>query len=269
MADFVPRYSSHCLTALESATKAIIDVHNSSLAVIGRGEDADNVAFQTAKACIFGLADICSTAAIEAPRSLVARGICSTVFQNVLSFLIASFQGKDLFQIVDKDICKILDSDEMFSKLKQKFSDEDESSLIKLSKFQILSLLRILFCCPKKLLSACFELIRSSKTDEADKGLYFLRQATGRLDDLDSTCGLDKIKVEPKSCMDSLGTSTKTSVLTGETPGSDSCNVIEDSSSVLKSSLLGLVMLYLLTYQINLIEFSGSLVSKFLFLILK
>ncbi|TYJ35250.1 hypothetical protein E1A91_A05G224100v1 [Gossypium mustelinum] len=241
VADFVPRYASHCPTALESATKAIIDVHNSSLAVISRGEDADNVAFQTAKACIFGLADICSTASIEAPSSLVARGICSTVFQNVLSFLIASFQGKDLFQIVDRDICKILDSDEMFSKLKQKFSDEDESSLTKLFKLQILSLLRILFCCPKKLLSACFELFRSSETDEADKGLYFLRQATGRLDDLDPTCGLDKIKVEPKSCMDSLGTSTKTSVLSGETPGSDSCTAIEDSSSVLKSSLLGLV----------------------------
>ncbi|KAK8988831.1 hypothetical protein V6N11_030205 [Hibiscus sabdariffa] len=240
VADFVPRYASYCPTALEAATKAIINVHNSTLVVISREEDADNVAFQTAKACIFGLADICSTASIEAPRSLVARGICSTVFQNVLSFLIASFNGKDLFQIVHKDICKILDSDEMYSELKQNFSDEDESSLIKLSKFCALSLLWILFRYPKKLLSVCFELFRSSETDEADKGLYFLRQATGRLDDIDANCAFDKLNIEPKSCADPLGRSTEGSVLTGETPGSDSGNVVEDAAPVLKSSLLGL-----------------------------
>ncbi|KAK8642674.1 hypothetical protein V6N13_012011 [Hibiscus sabdariffa] len=241
VADFVPRYVPYCPTALEAATEAIIIVHNSSLAVISREEDADNVAFETAKACIFGLADICSTASIEAPKSLVARGICSTVFQIVLSFLIASFKGKDLFQIVHKDICKILNSDEMYSELKQKISDEDESSLIKLSKFHALSLLWILFRYPKKLLSVCFELFRSSETDEVDKGLYFLRQATGRFDNLDANCGFDKLNIEPKSCMDPLGTSTKDSVLTGETPGSDSGNVVEDASPVLKSSLLGLV----------------------------
>ncbi|KAK8678596.1 hypothetical protein V6N13_144092 [Hibiscus sabdariffa] len=240
VADFVPRYASYCPTALEAATKAIIDVHNSTLVVISREEDADNVAFQTAKACIFGLADICSIASIEAPRSLVARGICSTVFQNVLSFLIASFNGKDLFQIVNKDICKFLDSDEMYSELKQTFSDEDESSLIKLSKFRALSLLWILFPYPKKLLSVCFELFRSSEYDEADKGLYFLRQATGRLDDLDANCAFDKLNIEPKSCADPLGRSTKGSVLTGETPGSDSGNVVEDAAPVLRSSLLGL-----------------------------
>ncbi|KAK8646680.1 hypothetical protein V6N13_120460 [Hibiscus sabdariffa] len=241
VADFVPRYIPYCPTALEAATKAIIIVHDSSLAVISREEDADNVAFETAKACIFGLADICSTASIEAPRSLVARGICSTVFQIVLSFLIASFKGKDLFQIVHKDICKILDSDEMYSELKQKFSDEDESSLIKLSKFCALSLLWILFRYPKKLLSVCFELFRSSEKDEVDKGLYFLRQATGRFDNLDANCGFDKLNIDPTSCTDPHGTSTKDSVLTGETPGSDSGNVVEDASPVLNSSLLGLV----------------------------
>ncbi|XP_039023960.1 uncharacterized protein LOC120156772 isoform X2 [Hibiscus syriacus] len=240
VADFVPRYASYCPAALDAATKAIINVHNSSLEVISREEDADNVAFQTAKACIFGLADICSTASIEAPRSLVPRGICSTVFQNVLSFLLESFKGKDLFQIVHKDICKILDSDEMYSELKQKISDEEESSLIKLSKFRALSLLWILFHYPKKLLSVCFELFRSSET-EADKGLYFLRQATSRLDALDANCGFDELNIEPKSCTDPLGTSTKGSVLTGETPGSDSGNDVEDASPVLRSSLLGLV----------------------------
>ncbi|GMI91091.1 hypothetical protein like AT1G27750 [Hibiscus trionum] len=240
VADFVPRYAPYCPTSLEAATRAIITVHNSSLAVISREEDADNVAFETAKGCIFGLADICSTASIEAPRSLVARGRCSSVFQIVLSFHVASFKGKDLFQIVHKDICKILDSDEMYSDLKKKISDEDESSLIKLSKFRALSLLWILFRYPKKLLSVCFELFRSSETDEADKGIYFLRQATGRLDDLVVNCGFDKLNIEPKSCTDPLETSTKDGVLPGETPGSDGGNFVEDASPALEISLLGL-----------------------------
>lgn len=255
VADFIPRYASYCPTALEAATKVIINVHNSSLAVISMGGDADNVAFQTAKACIFGLADLCCTASAEAPTSSVVRGICSAVFQNVLSFLVSSFEGKDLFQIVDNDIWRMQDSDEIFSELKQRFSDEDESSLIKLSKFRALSLLWIFFHCPKNLLAACFELFRSSATEEADKGLYFLRQATSRLDNVDVESVLGKITVGPKSCTDSPGISTKGSLLSGETPRSDSCYVTEDACPALKSSLLGLVIFYSI-YQINFMELS-------------
>lgn len=244
LADFIPRYASYCPTSLEAATKVIINMHNSSLALISSGEDADNVAFQTAKACIFGLADICSTASAEASMSSVTRGICLTVFQNVLSFFVLSFEGKDVFQIVDNDVRKMQDSDEVFLELKQKFSDEDEPFLVKLSKLRALSLLWIFFRWPKKLLSACFELFRSAAKEEADKGLYFLRQATGRHDNLDIDSGLDKIAVGPISFTGSLGTSTNGSVLNCETSGSDSGNVIEDASPVPKSSLLGLVILY-------------------------
>ncbi|XVE55772.1 hypothetical protein DITRI_Ditri03aG0184200 [Diplodiscus trichospermus] len=216
-------------------------MHNTSLAVINRGEDADNVAFQTAKACIFGLADICSTASAEASTSSIIKGICSTVFQNVLSFFVSSFEGKDMFQIVDNDIWKMQDSDEVFSELKQKFSGEDESLSVKLSKFRALSLLWIFFCFPKKLLSACFQLFRSSATEEANKGLSFLKQATGKLDNLDINSDLDKIAIGPKSCTASLRAGTNDSAVDVETPGSDSSNVIEDASPVLKSSLLDLV----------------------------
>ncbi|OMO64464.1 Nucleotide-binding, alpha-beta plait [Corchorus capsularis] len=241
VADFVPRYASYSPTALQAATKVIIDVHNSSLAVINRGEDADNVAFQTAKACIFGLADICFTASVEAPKSSVIRGICLAVFQSVLSFFLLSSDGKDLFEIVDNDMRRMQDSVEIYSELKNKISNEDESSLIKLSKFRTLTLLWIFSHCPKNLIAACIELLRSPATEEADKGLYFLRQAASGPDNVDVDSAVDGMNVEPKSCTDSIGTSTEDTVLSGEKPASDSGNVIEDASPVLKSSLFGLV----------------------------
>lgn len=183
MADFIPRYASYCPTALEAAVKVVINMHNWKLALIGKGEDTDGVAFDTAKACIFGLVDICRSAAAEAPTSSVIQGICSTVFRDALTFFISCFEGKDVFEIADKEYFDIQDA-HLFSEYQQKIVNEEQPVLLKLSKFRVLCFLRIFFTCPKNSIATCFELIGSTGSEESKRqGYYLLHQLTNRLDD--------------------------------------------------------------------------------------
>lgn len=246
MADFVPRYASYCPTALEAAAKVVINMHNWSLATINRGEDSNGVAFETAKACIFGLSDICSVAASEAPTSTVIRGICSAVFVNVLTFFLSSFEGKDIFQIVDKETWKIHDSSELFPRLKQKFSDEDGSPLLKLPKFGALSFLKIFFSCSRKLLAACFELFNSTSTDGISKeGCFFLNQVTSRLDADDATHNLNPSIDRLKSCPGLVETGTEGNKISDKGFVKDGNDVSRKASpiSISNSCLLRLVLL--------------------------
>ncbi|OVA09366.1 RNA recognition motif domain [Macleaya cordata] len=243
VAELIPRYASYCPTALEAAAKVAINMYNWSLAVILRGEDYDVVAFQTAKACIFGLVDICCTASSEAPTSSVIRGICSAVFLNVLTFFINSFEGKNIYQIGDEDIAKVQESSEHFSELKQKVLDEDESTLVRLFKFRALSLLRIFFCCPKNLLAACFELFKSSATDSgASKGgSYFLRQMTSQINATDVTHPLKK-NDEARSSTGSIGESTGDIGISEGRLVSDNHHSSEEASLVSKNCLMGMAL---------------------------
>nr|XP_027092271.1 uncharacterized protein LOC113712868 isoform X2 [Coffea arabica] len=176
-----------------------------SLALISNGEDFDGVAFETAEACIFGLVDICGAAAKEAPTSSVIQGICSAVFLSVFTFFISSFEGKDIFQIIDKESLMIQDAKEFTSEFKEKFLDEGDSKLLKLLKFRAVSFLRLFFSCPKHSLSACFELFDSTATDATNMGgHYFLRQLTNRLDDAVSY-NLTRESDDEKPSLSSLG----------------------------------------------------------------
>ncbi|KAK9073428.1 hypothetical protein SSX86_007752 [Deinandra increscens subsp. villosa] len=202
VAEFVPKYASYCPTALEAAAKVCINIHNWNIAAIEKGDDADNFSFETAKTCIFGLANICQVASSETPTSSVILGICSAVFLNVLNFFISSLEGQDIFQIVNNDVLKIYDSPMTYSELKQKFSGDDETPIAKLSKFRALCLIWVFFRCPRNSLAACFELCTSNSTDAASNGgQYFLAQVTARLETSDVKNLPEDSSNESKSCL--------------------------------------------------------------------
>ncbi|GAU27330.1 hypothetical protein TSUD_05560 [Trifolium subterraneum] len=210
VADLIPRYACHCPKALEAATKVVINMHNWSLALIRKEEDSSGIAFEIAKACIFGLADICCIASSVALTSAVIRGIRSAVFQNVLTFFVALFEGKDVSKIIDKNFLNMQDNPEVFSELKQKVLDEDDSSLTKLSKFHILCILWVFFSCPKELLAACLELLRSATNKgTSNEGLRFMSMVTSLRNDDESVHPLGRENDGPKSCTDSIGQGTK------------------------------------------------------------
>ncbi|XP_043714371.1 uncharacterized protein LOC122662720 [Telopea speciosissima] len=242
VAELIPRYASYCPTALEAAAKVAINMYNWGLALLVRGEDADGVAFQTAKACVFGLVDICCTASSEAPTSSVIRGICSAVFLNVLTFFISSFEGKDIYQICGREIAMVQNSQEFFTEMKQKLADEDEPELSKLFRFRALSLLWIFFCCPKNLLAACFELFITGATDGIYKGHYFLRQVTSHFDVDDVTRPLDNTSDDARSCTGQVQESIKGNGIGGEGLLSDDNHISEDTSLVSKNCLMGMVL---------------------------
>ncbi|PKA65933.1 Flowering time control protein FPA [Apostasia shenzhenica] len=182
VAELIPRYAPSCPTALEAATSVSINMYNRSMAIIINGEDVDGVAYQTARSCIFGLVNICCTASYEAPTSSVIRGICAAVFQNVLSFFTATFEGKDIYDIGRGEIMKLQEPIENFCNLKHELEDDNETSSSKLFKFRAFSLLRIFFSFPKHLIAACFELIGNSVNDANVKhGEYFIDQITSPL----------------------------------------------------------------------------------------
>ncbi|KAM5565834.1 hypothetical protein ABKV19_019723 [Rosa sericea] len=241
VADLIPRYASKCPTALEAAARVVVNMHNWSVGLINRGEDTNGFAFQTAKSCILGLSDICCTASSVASTSSVIRGICSGVFQNVLTFFLSSFEGKDVFLIVGKETVRMQGSADIFLELKEKFSDGNESSVTKLSQLRALCLLWIFFCYPKDSLAACFELLKSTSSEGVLKGQYFLSQITSKLDK-DGGHHLGKTNDESKTSTTFVETSNGGNDVRSEQLASDGNNVFEDAISVSKSCLLGLVL---------------------------
>ncbi|KAE8807927.1 hypothetical protein D1007_15749 [Hordeum vulgare] len=177
LAKLIPQYASYCPTALEAAAKVSIKMYNWNLAIVTRGEDADGVAYRTARACIVGLVDICSTASLEAPKSSVITGICSAVYMTVLTFFISTFDGKDIHHIGSRRLSKLQDPMELIDIVKQESGDDSQLAHDCLFELRALSLLCIFLLSPENLLEACFALIASAETDHI-RGLYFLNQLT-------------------------------------------------------------------------------------------
>ncbi|KAK9135399.1 hypothetical protein Syun_014729 [Stephania yunnanensis] len=243
VAELIPRYASYCPTALEAACKVTINLYNWSIAVILRGDDYDGIAFQTAESCILGLVEICCTASSEEPTSSVIQGICSAVFLNVLSFYISSFESKDFLHIDDKSLKKVRDTANSHLDLKQEGADENESPLSRLCNIRALSLLRIFFCCPKNLLSACFELLKAGEADAGSlkAGTYFFKQVTIQITADNCTHSLINKRDEANMNAEPIERSARPNEFCEETQISDDQKHV-DASSVSKNCLMRMVL---------------------------
>ncbi|KAJ0086786.1 hypothetical protein Patl1_08831 [Pistacia atlantica] len=205
VADLVPRYASYCPTALEAAAKLIF-----VLLLLQKHQ-----------------------------HHLSSEASALQFFIMYWPSSYPPLMEKIFFINVDKEILKMQNSNVIFLELKKKFSEEDKSSVIKLSKFRVLCLLRIFFfSSPKNLLAACFELFNPAESEGVHGGKYFLSQITSRFDDDAVVFPLDIKGDGPKSpernaeakeaCNDELV--------------SGGSQVSIDASPVPKSCLLGLVL---------------------------
>ncbi|KAG2269689.1 hypothetical protein Bca52824_064244 [Brassica carinata] len=234
VADLVPRYALYCPTAIGDAVQAVIDMHNFSLEPLDKGQDADGVSFHTAKACIFGLVDLCSAASSNRTSSPGARDICSAVFRNVLTFFVLSFEGKEIFQIVDKSDLKLQDPNEDFSQLMQKLSDGNSLPLIKLSQFRVLALLKVFFSFPKNSIATCFGFFSTSSTEDVAMGKYLITNMTETINDIDAASN----KPEP----DENSGQTDSNKIEATVNNAEGLSGIQEASYSLKSCLLGMVL---------------------------
>ncbi|KFK44659.1 hypothetical protein AALP_AA1G287100 [Arabis alpina] len=237
VADLVPRYALYCpLTAIGDAVQAVIDMYNFSLEAIKSGKDTDSVSYQTAKACVYGLVDLCSAASSKTASLVGARDICSAVFRNVLTFFVLSFEGKDVFEIVDKsDFLKVEDpDDEVFSQLMQKLSDGNLSPLMKLPQFCVLALLKLFFYFPKNSISTCFGFFNLSSTEDVATGRYLVTNITNKINDIEAASN------EPERAEDSGQTGSVKIKATGN--NAEGLSEIKEASHILKSCLLGMVL---------------------------
>lgn len=234
MADLIPRYALYCPTAVRDALQAVIDMHNFSVEALKRGQDTDGVAFQTAKACIFGLVDLCSAAYSKTTSSPGARDIRSAVFRNVLTFFVLSFEGKNIFQIVEKTDLKVQDPNEIFSQLMQKLSDGNSLPLIKLSQFRVLALLKVFYNFPKKSIATCFGFFNSSSTEDVAMGRYLITNMTEKINDIGAASN------EPEVDENSGQTGSNKIEDTGKNV--ERLNGIQEASDNLTSCLLGMVI---------------------------
>ncbi|KAK3162035.1 hypothetical protein QOZ80_1BG0084440 [Eleusine coracana subsp. coracana] len=176
----IPRFSSYCPTALEAAAKVSINMYKLNIAIVTRGEDVKDFAYQTTRDCILGLTDICSAASSEAPKSSVLKGICSAVYRTVLAFFISTFDGDNIYHIGSRKFPMLQDPVKLLESSKES-KDTNVPTLDYLFELRALCLLCTFLLFPENVLEACFVLLSSGETNDVKGGLYLLNQLTSCL----------------------------------------------------------------------------------------
>ncbi|XP_062206978.1 uncharacterized protein LOC133908821 [Phragmites australis] len=225
----IPRFASYCPTALEAAAKVTVNMCKWNTDIVTRGEDVNGVAYQTARACILGLTDICSAASSEAPKSSVITGICSAVYKSVLTFFISTFDGKDIYHIGSRKLSKLQDPVNLLETLKLESKDVNKLALDCLFELRALCLLCTFLLFPQNMLEASFALLCPAETDDVKGGLYFLNQLTYLLNN-----DVAKDAVDDKTdeqCPGMEGNLSDTKNIVDSKPSSDD-NVVSGNSMV-------------------------------------
>ncbi|OEL32361.1 hypothetical protein BAE44_0006617 [Dichanthelium oligosanthes] len=226
----IPRFVSHCPTALEAATKVTINMYKCNMATVTRGKGSNGIAYKTVKACIVGLTDICSAASSEAPKSPVIKGICSVVYKTVLAFFISTFEGKDIYLMDSRKQLMLQDPVKLLETLKLELENANQPAFDSLFELGALCLLCIFLLFPENILEACFTLLASAESDDVkEEGLYFLNQLTCRLNSNAANGALDD-KIDGQ-CSGKEGNLSDTKKIVDSNPSSDD-NVDLESSMV-------------------------------------
>ncbi|GJM93034.1 hypothetical protein PR202_ga09551 [Eleusine coracana subsp. coracana] len=236
----IPRFSSYCPTALEAAAKVSINMYKLNIAIVTRGEDVKDFAYQTTRDCILGLTDICSAASSEAPKSSVLKGICSAVYRTVLAFFISTFDGENIYHIGSRKFPMLQDPVKLLESSKE-LKDTNMPTLDYLFELRALCLLCTFLLFPENVLEACFALLSSGETNDVKGGLYLLNQLTSCLnidvandslgDNTDGQClGMEKNMSGTENIVDSKPSSGDSVLLRNSMIESNECYMAMVSS---------------------------------------
>ncbi|OAE24395.1 hypothetical protein AXG93_4343s1650 [Marchantia polymorpha subsp. ruderalis] len=161
-AELIPRYAWLCPSALEAAARATLHLCEWSSNLVRQDRDKDGVVGEIAKACFDGLVEL-SNAAVTTSEQSSMVAVC----RDIALYLFRQLNRKEL------DV----DPVGMISKPTSELGGSD-----RLGKLVSLSLYRVFSVDPEGVLTACFDLLRSSVSDTRREGLHFLTQIMKPID---------------------------------------------------------------------------------------
>ncbi|KAL2635676.1 hypothetical protein R1flu_007155 [Riccia fluitans] len=158
-AEFIPRYAWACPSALEAASRATLELCDWSSDMVRREKDEGGIVCEIAEACFGGLVKLSNAAVTTSEQSSMV-----TVCRGIALYLFRRLNREELED----------DSSKTGSKL---------SGCDRLGRLVSVSLYKVFSVDPEGVLTACFDLLRSSVSDHRRMGLHFITQIMKPIDE--------------------------------------------------------------------------------------